>query len=283
MSTTYHPQTDGQTERANRTLEEMLRAYVDWRQSDWDVHLSTLEMAYNNSKQVSTGFTPHYLNFGQEMRLPLDGAIPSSSSSSNPESADRIGRLHSDLVMAKSKITIAQERQRKYADQHRRDVKFNVGDKVLMSTDHLRVIGDNRSPKLHSKYIGPFKVKRVVGDNAYELDLPSSMPIHPVLNISRLKSYRDGALTHPNRSQPITRPPPACIREDGVEQFEIEHILDSRGRGNRLQYLIQWRGYPSWESTWESYRSVMDATDHDALAEFNAEMEAKKNGAAVSQ
>ena len=66
MSTAYHPQTDGQTERANRTLEEMLRSYVNITQSDWDEHLSVLEMAYNNSKQISTGFSPFYLNTGQE-------------------------------------------------------------------------------------------------------------------------------------------------------------------------------------------------------------------------
>lgn len=71
MSTAYHPQTDGQTERANRTIEEMLRAYVNSKQNDWDQHLTAVEIAYNNSKQMSTGFSPFYLNYGQHPSTPL--------------------------------------------------------------------------------------------------------------------------------------------------------------------------------------------------------------------
>ena len=96
MSTAYHPQTDGQTERSNRTLEEALRAYVNWRQTDWDVHLSALEISINNARNSSTGFTPFYLNSGQEIRLPLDGAVPVAGK--NPVASDRILRLHQDLV-----------------------------------------------------------------------------------------------------------------------------------------------------------------------------------------
>ena len=71
MSTAYHPQTDGQTERANRTIEDMLRAYVNIKQNDWDQHLAAIEIAYNNSKQTSTGFSPFYLNYGQHPSFPL--------------------------------------------------------------------------------------------------------------------------------------------------------------------------------------------------------------------
>ena len=261
MSTAYHPQTDGQTERANRTLEEMLRAYVNWRQSDWDVHLSTLEMAFNTAKQASTGYSPHYLNFGQEMRLPLDGAIPSAATNSNPTAIERVERLHRDIASAKENIVKAQERQRKYADRHRRELQFVVGDRVLLSTDHLRMIGDGRSPKLHSKYIGPFRVVRAVGSNAYELDLPATMRIHPVLNVSRLKAYKDGAASHPDRPLPHTRPPPECGHEDGVEIYEVERILEHRGKGARTQYLVEWKGYPRWEATWQKKKDMVGASD----------------------
>jgi hypothetical protein len=272
MSTAYHPQTDGQTERANRTLEEMLRAYVNWRQSDWDTHLSTLEMAYNNSKQESTGFTPHYLNFGQEMRLPLDGAIPPSSiDNTNPEASQRIERLKQDIASAKKNILVAQDRQSKYADQHRRDVAFRVGDRVLLSVEHLQVVGDGRSPKLQSKYIGPFAITRVVGSNAYELDLPPTMRIHPVLNISRLKAYHDGAATHPHRSLPHSRPPPEVGHEDGAAIYEVERILEQRGRGARTKYLVKWLGYPVWEATWQSAHDL--AGSQAALDDFHSEQQ----------
>lgn len=116
MSTAYHPQTDGQTERANRTLEEMLRSYVNITQSDWDEHLSVLEMAYNNSKQISTGFSPFYLNTGQEIQMPLDLALGAARACKNPEAADRILELRKDLQLAKDSIRKAQQRQGHYAD-----------------------------------------------------------------------------------------------------------------------------------------------------------------------
>ena len=266
MSTAYHPQTDGQTERANRTLEEMLRAYVNWRQSDWDVHLSTLEMAYNTAKQASTGYSPHYLNHGQEMRLPLDGSIPLAAAAPNPTAAERVDRIHRDIESAKKNIVKAQDRQRQYADRHRRELHFVVGDRVLLSTEHLRVVGEKRSPKLHSKYIGPFKIVRVVGANAYELALPPSMRIHPVLNVSRLKAYRDGSVTHPDRSLPHSRPPPECGHEDGVEIYEVERVLERRGKGARVEYLVEWKGYPRWEATWVKHRDMTGADE--AIAEF---------------
>lgn len=268
MSTAYHPQSDGQTERANRTLEEMLRSRINFQQSDWDEHLAAAELAINNSKQASTGFTPFYLNYGQEVKMPLDQAIAGLRPSNNPETADRIRRLQADLVLARSNIERAQQRQVKYADQHRREVTFKVGDSVLLSTDHLKMVGsDTRTPKFAAKYLGPFKIKRVVNDNAYELELPPQLRIHPVLNISRLKVYHDGALAFPSRPPPDTRPAAEVTLENGDEQFEVESILAKRGTGVRAQYLVKWVGYPQWESTWEKAASLSVGAA-EAVAEY---------------
>lgn len=267
MSTAYHPQTDGQTERANRTLEEMLRSRINFRQTDWDDHLAAAELAINNSIQSSTGFSPFYLNTGQEVRLPLDQAIAGLRPSSNPEAAVRISRLKSDLDRARTHIEQAQKRQAKYADRHRREVKFVVGDQVLLSTAHLRMVGsDTRTPKFSFKYLGPFKIKRIANANAYELDLPVQLRIHPVFNVNRLKSYRDGAAAFPSRPRADDRPPPEITLADGAEQYEVESISASRGAGARAQYLVKWRGYPDWEATWEKASSLTGA--REAVAEF---------------
>jgi len=90
MSTAYHPQTDGQTERSNRTLEEMLRSRVNFAQNDWDQHLAAAELAVNNAQQASSGFSPFYLNTGREVKLPLDQAIAGLRPSNNPEATARI-------------------------------------------------------------------------------------------------------------------------------------------------------------------------------------------------
>jgi hypothetical protein len=268
MSTAYHPQTDGQTERANRTLEEMLRHYVTWRQTDWDLHLPVLEIAVNNAQQSSTGFTPFYLNYGQEIRLPLDAALPPVAGR-NPSAAERVQRLHADLRMARSNIEKAQQRQAVYADRSRRSAVFVVGDRVLLSTEHLRMVGDGRTPKLTGKYIGPFTVTRVVGANAYELDLPANMHLHPVFNIGRLKQYRDGLASHPARTPPPPRPLPEIRHEDGAEVFEVDRILDARGTGARRQYYVLWLGYPLWEATWESASNIR-AGASGAVADFES-------------
>ena len=271
MSTAYHPQTDGQTERANRTLEEMLRSYVNSNQTDWDQHLATLELAINNAKQASTGFSPFYLNAGQEIRLPLDQEL--ASPEKNPSADERIERMRRDWGKAAANIRKAQERQAKYADQHRRAASFVVGDRVLLSTAHLKMVGAARTPKFSAKYIGPFVVKRVVGRNAYELDLPPQMQIHPVLNISRLKTYHDGEQHFPDRSPVHHRPPPELVREDGTEMFEVDKLLAVRGVGRRLQYLVRWKGYPDWEATWQSAKELQ-RTAAEAIADWEADVRA---------
>src|SRR6185312_12563789 len=198
MSTAFHPQTDGQTERANRTLEEMLRSYVSFQQKDWDEHLVAAELAFNASKHASTGFTPFYLNGGREVSVPLDLAIEEARTTRQPDAAARIQQLHRDLDAAKEHLLKAQQRQAHHADKHRREMRFAVGDAVLLSTAHLKLVGSgDRTAKFTYKYIGPFKIKRVVNNNAYELDLPAQLQIHPVLNVSRLKAYHDGRVAFP--------------------------------------------------------------------------------------
>jgi hypothetical protein len=275
MSTAFHPQTDGQTERANRTLEEMLRPYVDFHQSDWDDHLVAAELAFNASKHASTGFTPFYLNYGHEVMVPLDLALEEARITPQPDAAKRIEGLHQDLELAKRHLLTAQQRQSKHANRRRREVVFKVGDQVLLSTAHLKLLGGgDRAAKFTYKYIGPFKIKRVVNNNAYELDLPPQLQIHPVLNVSRLKAYHDGREEFPLRTRVDTRPPPAANTSDG-DEYEVESILAKRGSGARAQYLVRWRGWPVWDATWEPRRNLGGAAD--AVGDFEALMQPRLN------
>ena len=238
-----------------------------FEQTNWDEHLAAAELAMNSSFQASTGFSAFYLNSGREVSMPLDQAVAGLRPSSNPEASDRIRRLKADLTRARENIERAQQRQAKYADQHRRAATFVVGDRVLLSTEHLKMVGaDRRTPKFAAKYFGPFAIKRVVNANAYELDLPSRLRIHPVLNISRLKSYQDPS-SFPTRPSSTTRPPPEIALEDGAEVYEVERILAKRGSGARAQFLVKWHGYPEWEATWER-SSSLQASAAEALSDY---------------
>ena len=265
MGAAYHPESDGQTENANKTLEVMLRSVIDFTQDDWDEHLPAAELAFNNSKNATTGFTPFYLVYGREARMPIDLALaPLTKAADNPTAAEATARWRAALQQASGNTVQQQRRQKQYADRARRDVHFAVGDRVLLATEHLKLIGERRrTRKLTERYIGPYRVKRVVNANAYELELPATLKIHPVINISHLKEYRDGVRAFPHRPIKLTRPEPEAHDDNGAPEWLVDRLLDHRKvkRGGRLidQYLIEWKGYPISEATWEPIECLTES------------------------
>lgn len=271
MSTAYHPQTDGQTENANKALEIMLRSVINFEQDDWEDHLSAAELAINNARNETTGLSPFYMFYGRESRLPLDLALaPLTKARANPSAADALARWRAALVRAQETTKSMQARQKKYADARRRPLTFAVGDRVLLATANLKLVGEmKRARKFTERYVGPYRVKKVINDNAYELELPPTMRIHPVINVSQLKEYHDGAAAFPSRPVPLTRPEPAAVTNDGAPEWEVERILDHRRAGRRkvLQYLVLWKGYPVHEATWEPIEQLDGALEE--VIEYN--------------
>ena len=266
MSTSFHPQTDGQSERTNRTLEDMLRAYTNDRHNDWDLHLTPAEFAYNNSVQASTNQTPFFLTYGQHPHVPAIFERPTDSS---PVQAteDFLESLRSSLTDAKTALARAQQRQREYENQSRRDVTYAEGDQVLLSTANLKLRGAGPARKLLPKFEGPFRVSAVISPVAYRLELPPTMAMHPVFHVSLLKPYRSSE-AFPNR-EPNTRPPPVTAL--GPDHFVVERLLDvksvGRGKHSKRLFLVKWAGYPLYESTWEPEANL---TRLDAYREFLA-------------
>jgi hypothetical protein len=219
LSTAFHPQTDGQTERLNRILEDYLRHYVTGRYVDWDHHLCEAEFAYNNTWQVSINATPFQLTFGQDPRIPFQEVLPTrmtvklQDQDYVPAAAEFVRRMREDLDHARQCLKAAQDRMKAYADRHRREPpSFQVGDEVLLSTKHLR-FPHSKTRKLLPRFIGPFQVDRVVSPVAFKLRLPKHMRVHNVFHVSMLKPYRrDGSVQPP--------PPPDII--DGEFEYEVE-------------------------------------------------------------
>ena len=265
MSTAHHPQSDGQSERQNRVLEESLRAYVSPLHDDWDNHLALLEFAHNSSVSASTGKTPFELNYGETPRLPIE-----LINNTNVASVEQLlTQLKIDIDQAKMNIANAQRNQQHYANAQRRDVEFNVGDRVWISTVHLSKVIPEQVNKLRTKFVGPYSIIERVGKVAYKLELPPELRrrrIHPVFHVSLLKPYivSDRFV---DRDEP--RPPPDDIDEDGVERYEVDRIIGKRvrGRNRTVQYLVLWKGYPEHEATWEpAARLKEDAPE--AVAEY---------------
>jgi len=252
LSTTFHPQTDGQTERVNRVLEEFLRNFVNPQQDNWDELLPVAEFAINNSVHTSTGYTPFFLNSGQHPLNPLTvGQLGNRSKTMDfrayklPAVEAFVKNISEAIHQAKVNLKKAQDRQKSYADQHRRELEFTVGDKVLLSTRNLK-LRTTGPRKLFPKWIGPFPVVSRIGNVAYRLELPGSMRCHPVFHVSNLQPYRsDGRV----------QPPPAPIEIDGDLEYEVDRILLHRDvpRGKRKirEYLIKWLGYGPEHNSWE--------------------------------
>jgi hypothetical protein len=259
MSTAFHPESDGQTERTNRTLEDMLRAYVNYEQSDWDQYLVSAEIAINNNQQTSTKYSPYYLNYGQHPIFPHSNGITREAEASNPTAGELHEKIMNNLKLAKDNIDQAQQRQTHYANEKRTEMEYQVGELVWLSRVNLKLI--DRAPKLASKFIGPFEIIERIGQVAYKLKLPHQMKIHPVFHVSLLRTHQDASEQFPSREVEYSKPPP--IVKDNEQEYEVERIVNHRSRGkdrsNHVEYLVLWKGYPEHEKTWEPEKHLANA------------------------
>jgi hypothetical protein len=204
----------------------------------------------NSSVQTSTGFTPYFLNTGQEINLPIAQALQKAANSNNQSAIDLLLELDHDLSLARKNLERAQENQKKYADRHRRSVSYAVGDHVMLSTKKrkLTTVG-----KLAAKYLGPFKVTEVISPLNVKLELPKKLRIHNMFHVSQLKRYTPSDRDFPHRQQ-LDRPVPVDEDLEGNQYWDVEAIIGIRrkkkGQRHVTQYLTKFTGYPMSESEW---------------------------------
>ncbi|KAJ9513500.1 hypothetical protein QJQ45_006047 [Haematococcus lacustris] len=210
-------ESDGQTERYNRTLEEMLRHYISLAQSDWPFFLSLAEFAVNNSWQESIQSTPFLVNTGQS---PLTPALLELPGEVYCPTARRLSEWwQSNVKQARHFMELAQRRQAYMANKGRKEVEYHTGQLVLLSTRNLRM-KPGKAKKLLPRFIGPFKVLEHVGPVAVRLDLPQAMArMHPVFHVSLLRPYTS---EHPHL-------PPPVEWLDVAPLYEVEKLLAHRG------------------------------------------------------
>ena len=156
LSTAQHPQSDGQSEREIQTLITALRSYVNAMGDDWDEYLPALELAFNSKVQASTGAAPFTLVYGTEARLPIDCALDEVRPASVPAAGQRAERMKLAVDHARSQAELAQAKQKRLADRHRRLLQLKEGDQVLLATEGLQLRSGTH--KLTGRYIGPFRV-----------------------------------------------------------------------------------------------------------------------------
>jgi hypothetical protein len=250
-STAFHPQTDGQTERMNQTLEAYLRISCSYNQDDWFDWLPLAEFAYNNSRQESTKMTPFFANYGYNPRFLSQFEVPADHSA--PAAEDFAAHLHEIHERLVENVKAAQDSQARYYDAKHERVEFKPGDMVWLNASNIST--SRPSKKLDWKRLGPYKIVKRIGLQAYQLALPPTMRhLHNVFHVSLLDPVRPTSLDP--RRPPA---PPALYVKDDQEYFEIEDILDSKcdkDDHRRLKYLIKWKGFPDSENSWEPLSNI---------------------------
>lgn len=255
LSTAFHPQTDGQTERQNRTLRQYLVSYCHSNQTKWAYSLDSAEFAYNSAQNASLQRTPFEALMGYNPSMAFEDAglrKEEPAGDSAKQATDRLARLRSDREEMGNRWEKAVAAQKRYYDKAHLPMKFKANDLVLLSTKNLKL--DGPSKKLSRAFTGPFRVAEPVGAQAYRLYLPPGSRVHPVFNVSRLEPYRRRL----DSGEPEL-PPPVLL--DDHPEWEVEEVKGKRSRRKKLQYLVAWVGYPPEYDEWVPAESLENAQE----------------------
>ncbi|KAJ9520563.1 hypothetical protein QJQ45_007423 [Haematococcus lacustris] len=239
MSSAYHPESDGQTERVNRVIEEMLRHYVNDAHTDWAEHLPWVEFAINNSWHESIRQTPFFLNYGQHPLTPATLDLPRKV----PQASAFAENVEKEVHKARQCWREAQQRMKALVEGKRREVTYKPEQLVMLSTVNMRKRKDEVGVrKLKPRYVGPFVVLRMIG----------LVAVHNVFHVS--------------------------LWLDGEPVYEVEKLLQHkvvkvRGRGNgkgrkpgknvkqALEFLVRWVGYSEEHDTWEPQKNLVNCDE----------------------
>ncbi|KAL0549215.1 hypothetical protein IC582_013696 [Cucumis melo] len=247
FSTAFHPQIDGQTERLNQVLEDMLRACAMEFPGSWDSHLHLMEFTYNNSYQATIGMAPFEALYGKCCRSPVCWGEVGEQRLMGPE---LVQSTNEAIQKIRSRMHTAQSRQKSYADGRRKDLEFEVGDKVFLKVAPMRgVLRFERRGKLSPRFVGPFEILERIGPVAYRLALPPSLStVHDVFHVSMLRKYVPDP-SHVVDYEPLEIDENLSYAEQPVEVLARE-VKTLRNKEIPLVKVL-WRNHRVEEATWE--------------------------------
>jgi len=268
FSTSFHPQSDGQTERMNAILELYLRHYVSANQRDWAKLLDVAQFSYNLQRSEATNRSPFEVIIGQQPTTPL--ALTTSYEGKSPAAFKFAKSWHEQAELARAYLNKATKRMKKWADKKRRPLEFKEGDLVMVKLLPQQFKTFRKVHKgLIRRYEGPFPVLKRVGKVSYKLQLPSKLKIHPVFHVSLLKPYHED-MEDPSRGK-SKRAPTAVVTsfDKEVESVLAYRHIRRRGVPSYREYLIKWKNLPESEASWEHEDALWQFQDH--IRQFHEE------------
>ena len=247
MSSAYHPQSDGSTERANRTVTQMLRQCIQPDQRDWVGRLPAIEFAINSARSESTGFAPFFLNYGRMPRTMIWNTPPPNEYPSVREFAIQKKLA---IMTAHDSIIAARIKQTRGANRKRQDVPFKLGDLVYLSTQNIS-FKKGLARKLLPKFIGPYKIIRDYENNSFQMDLPAHLKrrgIHDVFHSSLLRIHI------PNDDRLFPGRMDTQLSDDfDNDEWAVDRILSHHGSRTEATFEILWK---SGDVTWLPYYQI---------------------------
>ena len=246
FSTSFHPQTDGQTEVVNRCLETYLRCFCSHKPQDWCKWLPWAQFWYNTSWHSSIKMTPYQALYGKPPPT-ISSYIPKTAKLQIVE--DALLDRDTTLQLLKDNLVKAQDRMKKLADSHRTERSFEIGDLVFLRLQPYRQVsvGGKRSQKLSPLFYGPYRIIQKMGSVAYKLDLPAEARIHPVFHVSQLKKKLGITIQVQNQ-----------LPSHNIEVIKEPEAILERRMVNRLgkavtEVLVKWKQLPIDDASWENY------------------------------
>ena len=269
MTTSYHPQADGQTERMIGTMKQYLTIYANYAQDTWADDLPMAEWCMNSQESATTGMTPFYADTGREARVPFNVALLGPDAEDRVETVEqriaRLLRIRDEVMTAANK---AKAQQKKFADRHRREADvYQPNELVWVSNEVFRrdkgTVGE--AAPLRKKWAGPFTVIAMDAQGNYELDLEGRLN-HNVFHPDKLQRFntRPAILEQSDATQP--KPD---VDSEGEELWEVQDILDRKmGRNRQWSYKVHWKGYPMERAQWVLESNLDNC--RDTVDAFNA-------------
>ncbi|MCO5563938.1 hypothetical protein L7F22_017590 [Adiantum nelumboides] len=249
FSSSFHPQTDGQSEIANSMVLDLLKSYISDQKTQWERCLPLVKFAYNNTIHSSTGKAPFEIVEGVRKVPPF-----LSTKDKILEANEYTRDLDTDFAKVRETLQKSQERQKMAADRHRRDSKLKENDWVLLRFDKAGLRQKKGKEELSMRYYGPFQITEQIKDISFRLRLPDTWKIHNVFHVNLWKTFGDV----PDDGEPDERPEVEANKEILVPEQVLAHKVTKKKGKARRRFLIEFKNFPAFDATWMEEEDLAD-------------------------